>query len=107
MRTASANKTLSGSGASKCTSRGRPRRQAGDKAFHKKGTQLEEAILTNANDFMAKHGIADADLDRMAAPYEDGSFELEPDSEALGGSHLDAVDDRVDACSVGMRSHPC
>lgn len=78
-----------------------------DKVLHKKGTQLGEAILMNANVFMAKHGIADADLDRMAAPYEDGSFELEPDSEALGGSHLDAVDDRVDACSVGMRSHPC
>lgn len=31
-----------------------------DKAFHKKGTQLGEAILMNANDFMAKHGIADA-----------------------------------------------
>ena len=29
----------------------------------------------NVNDFMAKHGITDADLDRMAAPYEDGSFE--------------------------------
>lgn len=79
----------------------------GDKALRKKGTRLGEAILMKANDFMAKHGIADADLDRMAAPYEDGSFELEPDSEALGGSHLDAADDCIDACSVGMRSHPC
>ena len=60
-----------------------------------------------ASDFMAKHGIADADLDRMAAPYEDGSFELEPDSEVLSGSHLDAVDDYAEACSVGMRPHPC
>lgn len=33
----------------------------------------------NVNDFTTKHGITDADLDRMAAPYEDGSFEPEPD----------------------------
>ena len=68
---------------------------------------MGEAILMNANVFMAKHGIADLDLDRMAAPYEDGSFELEPDGEALNGSHLDAADDCIDACSVGMRSYPC
>lgn len=29
-----------------------------------------------------------------AAPYEDGSFEPEPDGEAVGGSHLDAVGPR-------------
>lgn len=48
----------------------------------------------NVNDFMAKHGITDADLDRMAAPYEDGSFEPEPDGKVLSGSHLDAVGTR-------------
>ena len=45
----------------------------------------------NVNDFMVKHGIADADLDRMAAPYEDGSFEPEPEGTVFSGSHLDAV----------------
>lgn len=44
----------------------------------------------NANDFMAKHGITDADLDRMAAPYEGDSFGPEPNSKVLSGSHLDA-----------------
>ena len=48
----------------------------------------------NVNDFMAKHSITDADLDRMAAPYEDGSFEPEPDGKVLSGSHLDAVGTR-------------
>ena len=48
----------------------------------------------NVNDFMAKHGITDADLDRMAAPYEDGSFEPEPDGKVFSGSHLDAVGTR-------------
>ena len=45
----------------------------------------------NVNDFMTKHGITDADIDRMAATYEDGSFEPEPDGRVLSGSHLDAV----------------
>ena len=45
----------------------------------------------NVNDFMAKHGITDADLVRMAAPYEDGNFEPEPDGKVLSGSHPDAV----------------
>ena len=40
----------------------------------------------NMSDFMAKHGITDADLDRMAKPYEEGSFELEPDGEVFAGS---------------------
>lgn len=40
----------------------------------------------NVNDFMAKHGITDADLERMAAPYEDGSIELEPDGKVFIGS---------------------
>lgn len=48
----------------------------------------------NVNDFMVKHGIADADLDRMAAPYEDGSFEPEPEGTVFSGSHLDAVGTR-------------
>lgn len=48
----------------------------------------------NVSEFMAKHGISDADLDRMAAPYEDGSFEPEPNGRVLSGSHLDAVGTR-------------
>lgn len=48
----------------------------------------------NVNDFMAKHGIADADLDRMAALYEEGSFEPEPEGAVFSGSHLDAVGTR-------------
>ncbi len=45
----------------------------------------------NVSDFMAKHGIGDADLDRMAAPYEDGSFEPEPNGKVFSGSHLDRM----------------
>lgn len=48
----------------------------------------------NVNDFMAKHGITDADLERMAAPYEDGSFEPEPDGKVFSGTHPDAVGTR-------------
>ena len=48
----------------------------------------------NVNEYMKKHGITDADLDRMAAPYEDGSFEPEPNGKVLSGSHLDAVGTR-------------
>lgn len=48
----------------------------------------------NVNDFMAKHGITDAELERMAAPYEDGSFEPEPDGNKFSGSHLDAAGTR-------------
>lgn len=48
----------------------------------------------NVNDFMAKHGITDADLERMAAPYEDGSIELEPDGKVFSGSHFDTVGTR-------------
>lgn len=48
----------------------------------------------NVSEFMARRGITDADLDRMAAPYEDGSFEPEPGGEVLSGSHLDAVGTR-------------
>lgn len=34
---------------------------------------------------MAKHDITDADLERMAAPYEDGGFEPEPDGKVFDG----------------------
>lgn len=48
----------------------------------------------NVNDFMAKHGITDPDLERMAAPYEDDSIEPEPDGNVFSGSHLDTVGTR-------------
>ncbi len=45
-------------------------------------------IKKNVSVFMEKRGITDADLDRMAAPYESGSFELEPEGKVFCGSHL-------------------
>ena len=48
----------------------------------------------NVNEFMEKHGISDADLDRKAAPYESGNFELQRDGRVFSGSHLDAVGKR-------------
>lgn len=48
----------------------------------------------SVNDFMATHGISDTDLDRMAAPYEEGDFEPEPEGKVLNGSHLDAAGTR-------------
>lgn len=48
----------------------------------------------NISDFMKKHGISDDDLDHMAAPYEDGSFDPEPNGKVYSGSHLDAVGKR-------------
>lgn len=48
----------------------------------------------NVTDFMAKHDITDADLERMAAPYEDGGFEPEPDGKVFYGSHLDTIGTR-------------
>lgn len=45
-------------------------------------------------EYIEKHGVTGADLDRMAAPYEEGSFEPEPDGEVFSGSHLDAVGTR-------------
>lgn len=45
----------------------------------------------NVNDFMAKHDITDADLERMPTPFENGYFELEPDRKVFSGSHLEAV----------------
>ena len=50
--------------------------------------------MTTVSDFMTRHGLDDAALDRMAAPYEDGSFEPEHEGRALAGSHLDAVGKR-------------
>lgn len=43
------------------------------------------------NDFMSKHDITDADLERMATPFENGGFKLEPNEKVFSGSHLDAV----------------
>lgn len=40
---------------------------------------------------MAKHGLTDSNLDRMAAPYENASFKPEPDAKVYSGSHLDAT----------------
>lgn len=48
----------------------------------------------NVNEFMAKHDITDADLERMATPFENGGFELEPDGKVFIGSHLDTVGTR-------------
>lgn len=48
----------------------------------------------NVNDFMSKHDITDADLERMAAPYEDGGFEPETDGKVFNGSHLDTIGTR-------------
>lgn len=48
----------------------------------------------NVNYFIAKHDITDADLECMAAPFENGGFELEPDGKVFSGSHLDAVGPR-------------
>lgn len=48
----------------------------------------------NVNDFMAKYDITDADLERMAAPYEDGGFEPEPDGKVFDGSYLDTIGTR-------------
>ena len=40
---------------------------------------------------MSKQGLTDADLDRMAAPYEEASFKPEPGGKVYSGSHLEAV----------------
>lgn len=45
----------------------------------------------DVNDFMAKDDITDADLERMATPFESGGFELELDRKVFSGSHFDAV----------------
>lgn len=46
----------------------------------------------DVNGFMAKHGLTDAELDRMTAVYEDASFDPEPHGKVHSGSHIDAVD---------------
>lgn len=51
-------------------------------------------ISVNVNELMAKHDITDADLERMATPFENGGFELESDGKVFSGSHLDAVGTR-------------
>ena len=58
------------------------------------GTRLGEVINMNVNDFMSKHDITDADLERMAAPYEDGGFEPGADGKVFDGSHLDTIGTR-------------
>ena len=55
------------------------------------GTRAREVISINVNKLMAKHGLTDSDLDRMAAPYEEASFKPEPGGKVYSGSHLDAV----------------
>lgn len=44
----------------------------------------------NVSEYMAKHGLTDADLDRMAAPYEAGDWEGSGGTVHVG-SHVDAV----------------
>ena len=44
----------------------------------------------NIAEYMAKRGLTDEDLDRMAAPYETGTYE-HSDAPVHHGSHLDAV----------------
>lgn len=46
----------------------------------------------DAAEYMKKHGLTDAALDEMAAPYEGGDFELGDASFPIySGSHLDRV----------------
>lgn len=47
----------------------------------------------NVSEYMRKHGLTDANLDTMAAPYESGDYEG-GGSEVFTGSHLDAVGKR-------------
>lgn len=47
----------------------------------------------NVEEYMAKHGLTDADLDAMAAPYERGDFAPEK-GKVFTGSHVDAVGKR-------------
>ena len=48
----------------------------------------------NVESYMRKHGLTDADLDAMAAPYENGDYESSAEGTVQGGSHLDAVGKR-------------
>lgn len=47
----------------------------------------------NVSEYMRKHGLTDADLDEMAAPYEGGDYPG-GGGEVFTGSHLDAVGKR-------------
>lgn len=47
----------------------------------------------DVTEHMKRHGLTDADLDAMAAPYESGSYPS-GGGEVLAGSHLSAVDKR-------------
>ena len=44
----------------------------------------------NVSDYMKKHNLTDDDLDKMAAPFERGDFEVQ-DGKVFNGSHIDAV----------------
>lgn len=47
----------------------------------------------DVSEYMRKHGLTDADLDAMAAPYESGDHPS-GGGEVFAGSHLDAVGKR-------------
>lgn len=47
----------------------------------------------NVDEYMRKHGLTDADLDRMAEPFERGDYPIE-NGVVHSGSHLDAVGKR-------------
>lgn len=44
----------------------------------------------NVKEYMRKHGLTDADLDRAATPFERGDFP-HYDAPVYSGSHLEAV----------------
>ena len=47
----------------------------------------------NVAEYMSKHDITDADLDRIAEPYERGGYKNEG-GKIYGGSHVNAVGKR-------------
>ena len=47
----------------------------------------------NVSEYMRKHGLTDADIDAMAAPYESGDYPS-GGGEVFTGSHLDVVGKR-------------
>lgn len=47
----------------------------------------------DVEEYMKKRGLTDEDLDKMAAPYERGDYELSEGGEVHLGSHLDAAND--------------
>ena len=52
---------------------------------------------------MARRGLTDSDLDRMAAPHEEASFKPEPGGKAHSGSHLDAAGKRRAEAARGAK----